>query len=90
MKNASARLHRLQGQLLAILESDLERELANERTMLPPGAPERHVGLGLNTLAEIEHPDVLKHLLDDGIADQLDLLSRLLPHPGEHREDLDQ
>ena len=38
--------HRLPRQLLTVLESDLEREFANKRTMLTTGARRRTPGAG--------------------------------------------
>src|SRR5688572_15500693 len=57
-------------QILAVLEADLKGELADERAVLAARPPERDVRLGLESLAEIDGPDVLKHFLDDGVVDE--------------------
>src|SRR5262245_29344281 len=69
---------RLLAQVLPPLELELEGELADERPVIAPGAPECHVRQGGRPVPEVQDPDVLQHLLDDRLPDELDLLARML------------
>src|SRR3954462_10979277 len=57
-------LHRHRVPLVLALELALVRKLAHQLLFVAAGAPDRHVGLGLHPLAEVEHADVEQHLLD--------------------------
>ena len=48
------------------LEFGLKRKLAAQRAVSAAFAPDAYVRVGGDTLAEVQHPKVLKHLLDDG------------------------
>src|SRR5215813_1457606 len=79
LKREKKRLSTAQGfflQVFAALELDLEGELADERSVVAPHAPERNVRLGGDAPSEVEDPDVLEHLLDDRLPDELDLFAR--------------
>src|SRR6516164_898414 len=49
------------------LEFSLERKLAAQRMVSAPLAPDADVRVRGNPLAEVQDPEVLKHLLDDGL-----------------------
>src|SRR5215468_8962716 len=81
---------RLLAQVLPPLELELVGELADERPVIAPGAPERHVRYGGRPVPEVQDTDVLQHLLDDRLPDDLDLLARRLfeaPERWEHTHD---
>ncbi len=61
-------------EFVAVLEPELVGELADERAMLAAGTPDGHVGLAGQAVAEVELADVLQDLLDNGVADEMDLL----------------
>src|SRR5262249_19700637 len=67
---------RLLAQVLPPLELELEGELADERPMIPSGPPECDVRRGRCPVSEVQDADVLEHLLDDRVPDELDLLAR--------------
>src|SRR5262249_40883702 len=52
-------------QVLPPLELELVGELADERAVVAPGAPERDVRRDGRPVPEVEDADVLEHLLDD-------------------------
>src|SRR5215475_9411401 len=52
-------------QLLSPFELDLKCELPDERAVIAAVAPQRHIGHGGHAITEVQHPDVLKHLLDN-------------------------
>src|SRR5499427_2150147 len=83
-------LHRVQAQVLAILESDLEGEFADQGAVLSARAPNRDVRFRANPLAKGQHADVLKDFLDNRVAHERDLLAGLLLYSRQHREDLGQ
>src|SRR5215510_369761 len=59
-------------QLVAAIELGLERVLAHQRLMIAPGAPEGRVGLGLDSLSEIQPAEVEQNLLHDHLVDELE------------------
>src|SRR5262249_29594756 len=68
-------LHRVQAQLRAILESDLEGEFADQGAVLSAGAPDCDVRFRANPLAKGQHADVLKDFLDNRVAHERDLFA---------------
>ena len=54
------------------LEFGLERKLAAQRVVSAALAPDADVRVGGDPLAKIQHPEVLKHFLDDGLVHQFD------------------
>src|SRR5262245_32742564 len=67
-------LHRLLVELVPALELGLEGELAAHRMVRAPLAPDGDVRLGGDPPAEVQDPEVLQHLLDDGLVHQCDLV----------------
>src|SRR6266536_2584149 len=65
-------VHRLLVEFVPPLELGLERELAAQRMVSAPLAPDGDVRFGGDPLAEIQYPQVLKHLLDDSLVHQFD------------------
>src|SRR5262249_16869579 len=63
---------RLLAQVLPPFELELEGELADERPVITPSAPERDVRQGGRPVPEVQDADVLEHLLDDRVRDDLD------------------
>src|SRR5664279_1890020 len=57
-----------------VLELELVGELADEWTVLSPGAPDGHVGLAGQAIAEVEQANNLEDFFDNGVADQMDCL----------------
>src|SRR5262249_50597605 len=81
---------RLLAQALPPLELELVGELADERPVIAPRAPERDVRQGGRPVPEVQDADVLQHLLDDRIRDDLDPLTRRLLEAPERRKDAPQ
>jgi len=65
-------VYRLLVDFVPALEFGLERELAAQRVVSAAFAPDADVRVGGDTLAKIQHAEVLKHLLDDGLVHQID------------------
>ena len=49
----------------ALLELDLKREFSDQRTVVAPRPPQRHIRDGRYALAKIQDTDVLEDFLDD-------------------------
>src|SRR3954470_13368611 len=65
-------LHRHGVPLVLALELALVGELTDQLLLVAARAPDRHVGLRLDPLAEVEHSHVEEDLLDRGVIDERD------------------
>ena len=65
-------VHRLVVQFVAALELGLEGEFTAHRMVSAALAPDRDVRFGGHSFAKVQYPEVLQHLLDDGLVDQFD------------------
>src|SRR5271166_742375 len=73
-----------------VLELELISELADERPVLAASAPDGNIGLATEAVAEVEQADILQDLLDNGVADEVDLFLGVLSDFGKDREYVDQ
>src|SRR5215470_12867237 len=60
-------LHRLLVQVVPALELGFERELAAQRMVRAPLAPDGDVRIGHDPIAEVQYSKILKYLLDDDL-----------------------
>src|SRR5580704_6272168 len=58
--------------IIPALEFGLKRELATQRMVCASLAPDADIRVRGNAPAEIQNPEVLKHLLDDSLVHQFD------------------